>query len=387
MHKKTAYQTLLITASFGVASYSYAQMRPHHGPPPEALQACAGQAINAACSFQGRRGYVQGQCVQTPRGQTACRPDGHRPNRHRQSDDQNQGQQQGQGQRQSSQRSGRGGGRTHTVTQSTGQLTLTPANQNPPAPGQVSINVQNGQRFIQSNGISVHRTGTFPNSGNPNRISQQNHQFRIPLNPQPNASVTSLGRSKFGVGVNGVPFEPGAAETFHTDRSWHYEALSGAVPLGIDANHAHVQPTGNYHYHGLPTGLMQRLGVNANTHSPLLGWAADGFPIYALYGYRNGQNAQSGIAQHSSSYRLKQGQRPGGNQPSGTYDGSFVKDYQYVAGAGTLDECNGRFVKTPEFPQGTYAYFLTQRFPVIPRCFKGTPSQDFRGGRGIPGVR
>lgn len=41
-------------------------------------------------------------------------------------------------------------------------------------------------------------------------------------------------------------------------------------------------------------------------------------------------------------------------------------------GAGTLDECNGAFVKTADYPQGTYAYFLTDSFPVIPRCQKGT---------------
>ena len=381
MNRKAAFKTLFVTTSLSLAGLTYAQTQRPHGPPPEALQACAGQPVNAACGFQSPHGYLQGQCVQTPHGQTACLPEGHQ-SRMRGHDRQ----QRGQGQnRQRGQGAQPGGGRTHTVTQSTGQLTLVAANQNSPAPGQVSINAQNGQRIIQSNGISVHRTGSFPNSGNPHTISQQNHQFRIALNPQTNNQVTPLGRGQFGVGVNGVPFEPGAAETYHTDRSWHYEALSDAVPLGFDTNHAHVQPSGKYHYHGLPTGLMQRLGVNASKHSPLIGWAADGFPIYTLYGYQNGQDTQSGITQHTSSYRLKQGQRPGGDQPSGTYDGTFVKDYQYVMGAGTLDECNGRFVKTPEFPQGTYAYFLTQRFPVIPRCFKGTPSQDFEVR--IPGMR
>ena len=54
-----------------------------------------------------------------------------------------------------------------------------------------------------------------------------------------------------------------------------------------------------------------------------------------------------------------------------------------VLAAGTLDECNGRFSVTPEFPAGTYAYFLTTEWPVVPRQFRGTPTQV--RGPGGPG--
>ena len=37
---------------------------------------------------------------------------------------------------------------------------------------------------------------------------------------------------------------------------------------------------------------------------------------------------------------------------------SFSKDYEYVKDSGDLDECNGRFTITKEYPKGTYAYFL-----------------------------
>ena len=382
---KTIHTTLISGLSLGLAGLAYAQqVPPQNGPPPQALQACADKAVNAACSFQSPRGQLQGQCVETPRGQTACLPEGRRAGMRRRGE---QGQNQPDAQRQNGQarQNRRGGGHTHTVTQSSGQLNLVPADQNPPGQNNVTIDEQGGYRVIQSNGISKHLTGAFPNSGNPNPIQQQNHSFRVPLQPTAAAQVTKLTMGKFGIGVNGVPFDPGAAETYQGSQEWRYEALSGAVPLGIDSNHAHVQPTGSYHYHGLPTGLMQQLGVTANRHSPIIGWAADGFPIYALYGYQDGQNQSSGIGQHTSGYRLKQGQRPGGNQPAGTYDGTFVNDYQFVAGAGSLDECNGRVVKTPDFPQGTYAYFLSDTYPVIPRCFKGTPSADFK--HRVPGMR
>ncbi|NNJ28014.1 hypothetical protein LzC2_41250 [Planctomycetes bacterium LzC2] len=159
------------------------------------------------------------------------------------------------------------------------------------------------------------------------------------------------------------------------------------MPLGLDENHAHVQPTGAYHYHGLPTGLLKNLGWKAGAHSPLIGWAADGFPIYAKTGYADADDASSDVKELKSSYRLKEGRRPGGEgQPKGKYDGTFTQDYEYVAGSGDLDECNGRQCVTPEFPEGTYAYFLTDDWPVVPRQFRGTPSEDFfrgppRGGR------
>ncbi|MGD1918261.1 MAG: YHYH protein, partial [Pleurocapsa sp.] len=161
-----------------------------------------------------------------------------------------------------------------------------------------------------------------------------------------------------------------------------YDALSGARDLGFDENHAHVQPEGTYHYHGLPTLLLDDLGLSPAEHSPLVGWAADGFPIYAMYGYKDGKAADSEIVTMTSSYELKSGNRPGGEEPDGEYDGTFVRDYEYVEGAGSLVECNGRMTVAPDVPDGTYAYFLTADFPIVPRCFRGTPSQDFakRGG-------
>ena len=52
--------------------------------------------------------------------------------------------------------------------------------------------------------------------------------------------------------------------------------------------------------------------------------------------------------------------------------GTFTQDFEYVAGLGDLDECNGRFGVTPEFPNGIYHYYITDAFPYIQRCVKGT---------------
>lgn len=116
-------------------------------------------------------------------------------------------------------------------------------------------------------------------------------------------------------------------------------------------------------------GLLAQLGKR---HPILIGYAADGFPIYAQ------------TPENRSSYRLKSGTRPtGAAGPGGSYDGTYTADYDYVKGLGDLDEANGRTGATPEYPQGTYYYVATAEFPFYPRMLKGTPDASFR--RGPPG--
>ncbi len=280
--------------------------------------------------------------------------------------------------------------RRHTAT-NTKPLKLVQATEKPPVENRSIVEHQGDHRVIVSNGIPTHTVGQFPNRGNPNGIRPQRYEFRLPAEPRAAKVITPLhtdtGRGPpnlpFGIAVNGVLFDPGTAEYWQGDRraDWNYDALGGAVPLGIDENHAHVQPTGAYHYHGLPTLLLEKLGWNANSHSPQIGWAADGFPIYAVYGFGEREDSDSKIVELKSSYRLKTGTRPGGNRaPTGKYDGTFIQDYEYVEDSGDLDACNGRFCNTPEFPAGTYAYFLTSDWPVIPRAFRGQPI-NMRGPR------
>jgi len=238
------------------------------------------------------------------------------------------------------------------------------------------------KRLIEANGVSEHLTGQFPNAGNPNMIREQHYSYVVPLEPLHNpGDEMQVWGYNFGIALNGVPFDPGAAEWFKGDRKsgWQYAALSGAVSLGLDENFAHVQPSGAYHYHGTPVGLLQNKAIKASNHSPIIGWAADGYPIYAMYGYQDSGNADSPIIELTSSYIVKSGNRPKGEkQPGGVYDGTFTSDYKFVSQAGTLDECNGRYTITPDFPEGSYAYFLSADWPIIPRCFKGQPDPSFR---------
>jgi len=254
----------------------------------------------------------------------------------------------------------------------------------------VTIVTNGNYRIITANGLPDHAPGQFPNRGNPNSITAQSYTFRIPLKPQTNATPQSGQGAWFGVALNGVPFEPGTAEFWNGQRDWNYEAQGGFINLGLDANNAHVQPNGAYHYHGLPTGMMKNLG-DGGKKMLLVGYAADGFPIYTGYGYRSATNAASPLKKLRSSWQLKQGERTGG--PGGNYDGRFTADYEFVAGSGDLDECNGRFGVTPEYPEGIYYYGITEEFPQISRSWRGTPDPSFfkrgpgPGGQGSRGAR
>ncbi|HLK55585.1 MAG TPA: YHYH protein [Chthonomonadaceae bacterium] len=255
---------------------------------------------------------------------------------------------------------------------------------------EVKIEVRDAYRYITANGIPDHITGQFPNRGNPNTISPQRYNFKVPVAPKAAAQETPLGMYPFGVAINGIPFDPGAAEFWNGSRAWQYEPLAGVLlargGLGVDDNRAHVQPGGAYHYHGLPTALLKRL--NWEKQMALVGYAADGFPIYSSYAYSDPNDPHSVLKLLKSSYRVKQGTRPGGNEgPGGMYDGSFLADYTYVAGSGDLDDCNGRTGVTPEYPNGTYYYVLTDNWPFVPRCFKGMPDNSFfrQGPPGGPG--
>lgn len=187
---------------------------------------------------------------------------------------------------------------------------------------------------------------------------------------------------KFGIAVTGVPFDPVANEPWENTQNgelnyaWNLEVLSSNAGLIYDCNNAH--DPNRYHYHGTPISYIQTI-EDGVSHSKVLGYAADGFPIYYKYGYEDPEDPNSAIVALVSSYRLKEGCRPGDgiSAPDGGYDGSYVNDYEYVEGLGDLDECNGRWSVTPEFPAGTYVYYVTDEFPSIPRCFKGTPSDDF----------
>jgi hypothetical protein len=250
------------------------------------------------------------------------------------------------------------------------------------------------KRTYRCNVIPDHEVGTFPKAGqNPHYIEPQNLTYSMPLTPSGAGEALQV---VFGLASSGVVFEPQTAE-YYNDSEYLYEALRFATAssydatdnnnhpgaLGLDCNFAHVQSAGKYHYHGVPHAMLP-----ASPALTFLGWAADGYPIFGVWGPLDANDLGSPLVEMTSSYRIKSGNRPEADAPPGDYDGTFVQDWEYVADEqdpdhGDLDECNGRTgqIIVPGVNGGApyvgYHYFITHTFPYIPRCFHATPDASF----------
>ena len=249
----------------------------------------------------------------------------------------------------------------------------------------VSITTEGEYRVIKSNGWPDHAPGAFPRRGNPNTPSPQEYTFRVPLKPAAAAEPQRRGGWFFAVALNGVPFEAGTGETWSNDRQsgWRYEAHTGFLDLGLDEHNAHVQPTGAYHYHAMPVGLVQKLGGDEGKMLQVA-WAADGFAVFTANCHGDPKDAKSAIRTMKSSHRLKPGARPAeADGPNGSYDGRFTQDWEFAKDRGDLDECNGHSAATPDHPEGIYHYHITTTFPFLPRGWRGTPDESF--GKNGPG--
>lgn len=268
--------------------------------------------------------------------------------------------------------------------------------------GIASVTVSDSSAFktISGNGIPNHAVGTFPNGGNPNTITEQTISYEIPGTPVLTTSATDM--QEFGLFLNGVRLVRDTAERYSGTGGgdWSYEAITAGVEqgnskgddtqqaiqndwLGTDCNNAHVQPTGSYHNHGFPEAYFQELtSFETPTDMVLAGYAADGFPMYLRYGYTDASDSTSALKVIEHSWELISGTRASG--PGGAYDGTFRQDWEYAAGTGDTDQCGGRTGPTPEYPDGTYHYYITDDYPFIPRCVFGTPSSSFRSLGGGP---
>ena len=263
--------------------------------------------------------------------------------------------------------------------------------------------------YVTTKGIPAYPTGPFLD-GNPSQASDQDAIYKIPLNPVENTGnpiATTPGN--IGVFVNGVSlfdYRDGVAWNPNTNalcggpgndpcpggpmaqNDWNRDAIPAEM-AGFDCSKAHPA-MGNYHHHQNPSAFKLDINVvsdicnmydadglyaiDANAHSPLIGFAYDGFPIYGAYGYKNADGT-GGITRIKSGYQLKNmTTRPNGPDvdlvitvggPNGgeqtLFLGYFREDYEFVGSADedVLDEHNGRFCVTPEYPNGTYAYFAT----------------------------
>ncbi|AMO42876.1 virion structural protein [Cyanophage S-RIM50] len=167
--------------------------------------------------------------------------------------------------------------------------------------------------------------------------------------------------------------------TYNLQESATFDQSQGSVFEGFNTQYG-----GEYAHLSNPQRLRYILGDNLaiNTdgsireqetqleHSPIIGWAFDGTPIYGPYGYEDPTDQSSSIVRVSSSYKLKSNlvfneitnpnpYREEGSLLSVDPAGTFIEDYEYSFALGDLDQYNGRFCKTPQYPNGRYCYFVT----------------------------
>lgn len=303
--------------------------------------------------------------------------------------------------------------------------------------------------YVFSTGLGSQIMGPWQNGWFPNLPTDQHFIFAIPRHPTAQAGNHFNHLGEIGMFVDGVRmFDAGDAFSYSNrngrdgdpragigqgDRIWNRDAFPNESRT-FDAAYAHQQNRGTYHYHVEPIALRYLLGDHvdfdssskmyressspATSHSPILGWMQDGYPIYGPYGYANPKNPASGVRRMVSGFALRNGANGTDNlAQSGrtalpawaareqnhsvtlqTFEtgpavteryplGHYIEDYAYLGDGGKmlgkdfdLDELNGRWCVTPEFPNGTYAYFTTidaNGQPVYPynmgRRYHGNP--------------
>lgn len=227
---------------------------------------------------------------------------------------------------------------------------------------------------IESNAVPNHDFNTPAGFANP--FATQEQKYTISASPTANPTPTPLSlRMDNAVFLNGVKLDLVAAGCFGVgdgfigcndmDTPYRYDPMGGVNSFGADAHNAHTQPDGAYHYHGNPMALFEQ--TDPTGPSPVIGFAADGFPIFGSFIDDDGT-----IRAATTSYQLKTGTRPDG--PGGAYDGAYIDDWEFVAGSGDLDACNGMT------QDGVYGYVVTSTYPHVMGCFTGTPDDSFAKG-------
>lgn len=208
---------------------------------------------------------------------------------------------------------------------------------------------------------------------NPWFPEDQSFVFKITLHPEMNPGMpvkTPFGH--IGIWTNGVSiYNPKDTKSWQSLETWYQNAIyfEHLETETMDSCLGHPNNMHEYHLHVHPPCLYDE--TNNMQHSPIIGFAFDGFPIYGAYGYTN-PDGTGPVKRMIPSFRLRdisaRTTLPDGTElPADLYGpslseyplGAYVEDFEYLPGSGDLDYHNGRFCVTPEYPDGIYAYFVT----------------------------
>ncbi len=218
---------------------------------------------------------------------------------------------------------------------------------------------------VESAGLSLRSFGILQAGPFDAQQAVRHFTYRIPRDPKPALKPVPTPLGVVGAFVNGVPiYNSAAVLSYRNANLWHADIVSF-----LDDGTRTAQGWLRSGQERTPTApLLQALLAQSDRHSPLIGFALDGYPIYGPYGWDGAGQVRRFCSSYAVRRKLDRSRLPTGSlltpeQEGPTVDsdfpaGTFVEDYEYVAGSGDLDEHNGRFAVTPEFPEGTYAYFL-----------------------------
>ena len=218
----------------------------------------------------------------------------------------------------------------------------------------------------------------WPN--NPWLPQNMGYTFKITRYPQPNhGTLLATPNGHIGLWKNGVSvYNPKDTKSYNDSNVWFQNAFyfEHIQHETFDPCWGHPNQSHEYHTHQSPACLYD--DTDSAHHSPLIGYAFDGYPIYGAYGYAS-PNTIGAVKRMASSYRLRamstRDTLPDGTVLAPIYQGprldsippgAYMEDFEYVQGLGDLDVHNGRNCITPEYPQGTYAYFVTLGADLIP---------------------
>ena len=284
--------------------------------------------------------------------------------------------------------------------------------------------LKDGYITLKATGLPDHSYGN-PNSPNPPKSQSYNITFPLRGGNNIAGQNVSVGYENIGFWLNGVAIFSHATQDvpsgFIAIDGYDYNssyAMSQSLGYSFNEDLAGGRATinGAYHYNDYSFASVWLNGVGAtdysvgkpettaisylnsglthpNGHSKIIGWALDGYPIYGPYGYTN-PLASGAVKRVETSYTIKDSSyRTGAATDLVTYPmGIFVQDFEYTE-AGDLDEHNGRYCVTPDFPNGTYAYFVTidsTNTPVYPyvigNTFYSIPAQFTTGSAIEPGI-
>jgi hypothetical protein len=152
-------------------------------------------------------------------------------------------------------------------------------------PENVTIRFGGPTMIVRAHNLPNHPTAKFPSppgSGdrNPSYIQEHDDTYAIPLDPQPDPGARAMNRGNanralpmgpIGIAINGVvffnPFDAG---------------MTDATDL-MDRCCGHPSPDNRYHYHKYPVCVKSPFSDEGQEHSPVIGWAFDGFAIHGPY--------------------------------------------------------------------------------------------------------